>query len=266
MKFKGILLSIPFILTLCGCSSLKTLDIRILNVGKADCSIIIHDDKVSIIDAAESSNGAYICKYLTDLRVKKIESFIITHFDKDHVGGASRILTNFDVEKIYVPNYVETSVEYNSFINAVNAKNYSLTVVNENSNINICGLNATIYPSPKANKSSNNLSLVTKITKNKMDFLFTGDIMDYRMRDMINKEEYQSEFLKVPYHGHYQDAMKGFLQTIKPKYAAICCSNAEKEDQNVMNLLDEINTKTFLTREGDIKLTSDGNKISMKYE
>ena len=108
---------------------LEEIDIYFFNVGKAD-SILIKSNEVNIlIDTARDENGEYIVKRLKDLGVKKLDYMIITHIDKDHVGGADKILEKIETEKIYTSYINEEKKQYREMVNVANKKSIEIKKV-----------------------------------------------------------------------------------------------------------------------------------------
>lgn len=80
------------------------LSIHYIDVGQGD-STFIHfpDGKTMLIDAGKRKAGDTVVDYLKGQNVEKINYFVLTHSDEDHVGGAVDVLENFEVETIYRP-------------------------------------------------------------------------------------------------------------------------------------------------------------------
>lgn len=91
--------------------ALSPLTVVILKVGKADAIILQTDDKVMLIDTGETDDGEEIVHFLKSRGITSIECMIITHYDKDHVGGACEALGAFNVKRILLPNYEGTNQE-----------------------------------------------------------------------------------------------------------------------------------------------------------
>ena len=81
---------------LSGCSSEKenSLEMAFLKVGKADTVIITCGAKTMLLDCGEYDDGEEIVSFLRAKGVKKVDVMLITHYDKDHVGGAPYVLDN----------------------------------------------------------------------------------------------------------------------------------------------------------------------------
>ena len=76
----------------------------IIDVGQGAASLVSFDNgKHMLIDAGTNSSEKALVKYLKDLKITKIDYFVITHSDNDHTGGADAIYNNFEVLKTYRP-------------------------------------------------------------------------------------------------------------------------------------------------------------------
>ena len=65
-----------------------------------------------VIDTGEEDDGPDLVEFLQKRSIRELEALIITHYDKDHVGGADTLLEHIPVKKVYVPEYVGTGSEY----------------------------------------------------------------------------------------------------------------------------------------------------------
>lgn len=66
--------------------------ILIPKIGKADCIIIYKNNDCVMIDTGESEDNAEIVSVMQENNINRIDTLIITHFDKDHVGGAAYLI------------------------------------------------------------------------------------------------------------------------------------------------------------------------------
>ena len=65
-----------------------TLEVCFLKVGKADAIVLMCRDETMVIDCGEEDDGREVLACLKSRGVKEVDVLVITHFDKDHVGGA----------------------------------------------------------------------------------------------------------------------------------------------------------------------------------
>ena len=75
---------------LCGCAeetTLPKLEIIFFDVGKADSFFMQCSEETLLMDAGKEDDGEYVTEQLRKMGIHTIDHFIITHFDKDHVGA-----------------------------------------------------------------------------------------------------------------------------------------------------------------------------------
>ena len=62
-------------------------------------------DAAIMIDTGENGDGEKLVKRLGELGVEKLDLLILTHFDKDHIGGADTIIEAIAIDRIVLPSY-----------------------------------------------------------------------------------------------------------------------------------------------------------------
>lgn len=243
------------------------LKIYFFNAGKADSCIIYNDEFAVMIDTGEKELGEEILTYLENNNITKLDYLIITHFDKDHVGSASTIINSIEVDNVIQSNYPKESKVYNKYLSALENKGIEAVTLREDLEFSFGDIYFTINPPLEevySNNESNNSSLIVSLKYKNNSFLFMGDAENLRIKEYLNTNNLSYDFLKVPYHGHYQTTLDELIEVIKPKYSVITSSLEEKEDDTTLELLSNIGSKTYLTRNGSILITSDGDTINIK--
>ena len=245
------------------------LNVHFFAAGKADAILIsrtYEDDAEQynvLIDTGESTLAPTLLAYLSEHSITYLDALIITHFDKDHFGSAAEIIQNLAVRKLMVSNVEKDSDVYRNFLVAAATKGITPDVVagEDNERQFILGDLSFVVQGPTevySKNASNNSSLITKLTFGEQKFLFMGDAENARLKDFYNTalaaETY--DFLKVPYHGHYQDRLETLISKTTPTYAVITSSDDEPEDVETLDLLARLGVKTYLTRKGAIDIFS----------
>lgn len=238
-------------------------EITYMDAGKADCILISIDDKSIMIDTGLNSNKEELVSRLKDEGIDTINYLILTHMDKDHIGGADAILDEFKVENVIQADYSKDSKQYKQYIKAIEEKNITPVLLHDTMNINIDNAVINIYPALKDKYSeSNNYSIIVDITYGDYSFLFAGDAEEERLSEFMNTNNKNYTVVKIPHHGRINSLSEEFIKSIKPSYSIITCSEEEQPDKEMIELLDKYNVKTFLTKDGDILVKTDGKKIS----
>ena len=94
-------------------------------------------------------------------------------------------------------------------------------------------------------------------------FLFMGDAQTERLEEYLEGTVVDCDVLKVPHHGGEEILMEALIRAAKPELAVITSSDEEPEAASTTAVLDTAKIETYLTREGDILMVSDGTTISV---
>ncbi len=250
--------------------------IRCFKVGKADATLIRTQNNVILIDTASDDKGTKIVEYLNEKGITKIDYMIVTHFDKSEVGGADSVLRLVKTENIIHPDYVKDSTQYREFINEANLSGAKITALKENMKLELDGAVFHIYPAQEATyleDSDNNYSVGVTILHGDNSFLFPGDAMSARMKEIM---EYNANtlgineftFLKAPSNGAYCEGTYGidteaFAQWAKPIYVSISCSEKNPAEEKAVQIYTNAGAKIYYTMNGNIKMTSDGESLEI---
>lgn len=249
------------------------------NIGKADAILITTENHTVLIDTGLDKNGDDIAAYLKEQGIVKIDYLIITHFDKDHVGGADIIIEEFSIDQVIMPNYTKDAKQYNQFVEAMEQMELSQTVLIDEMSFTLDDASFTIYPSQmefrdysdgnEDESEENNHSLVVRLNHGENNLLFTGDAMASRIDDLLATDEIVNttyNFLKVPHHGKYNERSEAFISAIQPQYAVITCSEDNPADERIISALEAAGTQVFLTTEGNVYCVSDGTTLTVTYQ
>lgn len=241
------------------------LNIVIFKIGKADSILLTIGRETVLIDTGEDEDGEEIVNYMKEHKMDTIDYLIVTHFDKDHVGGADTILHEVEVLNVITPNYESESKEYKEYRTALNFQKIDPIKLTEVMTFSLGTAKFTIDPPRKDFYSGDNdYSLVISVEHGKNRLLFAGDAKEERLTELIDSGNLEHTFLKVPHHGRYNDKSNEFFTLVNPKYAVITCSDKNPEEQEVMVALKQLGTKVYLTRKGNVYITSDGESLRIK--
>ncbi|MCR5306875.1 MAG: MBL fold metallo-hydrolase [Oscillospiraceae bacterium] len=238
------------------------------NVGKADALVLQTPNSVTVLDTGNKGDGKTIEKFLQAQGITKIDRMIITHYDKDHVGGAARLVNRMEIGEIIVPDYTSQVSDYQSFMDKINETGKELTVMKAGSKTNWKSDDAAfqLYAANKSNygkDEENDFSLCLYVKHGGNSYLFTGDAESARQKEIIALNLGRVTFLKFPYHGNYLPTTEDFLNQTAPKYALICCSKEEDADPSTVETLTKRNVAAYYTKNGTISFISDGSDITV---
>ncbi|MBR1592119.1 MAG: MBL fold metallo-hydrolase [Ruminococcus sp.] len=243
------------------------LDLTVFDVGKADSMILTSENSTVIIDCGEKGDGKEIINCLEEKNISSVDYLIITHYDKDHVGGAAKVINNIEVKNVLAPDYEEESEEMEKYNKALNESGITPQLLTSDISFTLGNADYTIY-APKqtyyGDDDDNDFSLVMKVTHGNNVLLFTGDAMEQRLEEIMDIGD--CDFLKVPYHGRHLDNLSQFLDAVTPEVAVVCTSKSEFSADTQNELINR-NIEYYATCfNGQIKLSSDGNNITVSAE
>ena len=241
--------------------------VTFLDVGKADAIVIKTAQHAVVIDCGEKGDGKEVVAELEEKGAQSVDALIVTHYDKDHVGGAAKVIKTFDVGTVYAPDYQEESEEMEKYSAALSGKGMAPTLLTEDVSFEYDGVKFEIM-APKqtfyGQDNDNDFSLVTRVTHGENVLLFTGDAMEQRLDEIMDVGS--CTFLKIPYHGRKVENLGQFLDAVKPKCAVACTSQSEFAS-SVQKLLTDKGIRCYSTCfNGRIELTSDGKSLSFTTE
>ncbi len=241
------------------------LSIYYFNAGKADACVISDGNNNVMIDTGESTLSNEISSYFDEHNITNLDYLIITHFDKDHVGSASSVIDNIEVDNVLQSNVPKDSEFYENYLSSLEKKNITPTTVSGDYEFTLGDMNFTVNGPDKVYDSneSNNSSLITSLIYGDTSFIFMGDAQNDRLKDFISTNTAQYDFVKIPYHGNFQKKLDDLLESINPKYAVITSSEDQPEEDKMIELLDETGIKYYLTRQCAVQIYSDKENITI---
>lgn len=242
-------------------------DIECLCVGKADAFILTTENHAVMIDTGEKGDGEEVADAVISKEFDTLDYLILTHYDKDHIGGVQKVL-----EKLNVNQIIETPIpksadpNYGEFVEMVKNSGVSENILKEKITFTLDNVIFTVYP-PEAESyeenESNNSSLIVTVKHADNSFLFMGDAQKYRIKEWISNSMGNFDFLKVPYHGEYMNAEEKLFEQVKPLYAVITCSKKNPAEEDTLKSLEKNGAKVYETSKGNISVKSDGYKLSV---
>jgi len=245
------------------------LEIRFFDAGAADAILLTTADSAVLIDTGEKGFGKTILAYLADKGVEKLDALIVTHFDKDHVGGAAKVINGIPVDTVLQSNCPKDSEEYEKYVKALEAAQIEARTVREAVAFTLGGVRYEIDPPRResyAEDASNNSSLIVTVRNGAQRFLFAGDAQTERLREYLAASPQHCEVLKVPHHGRAEPALDDLLQAVTPAYAVITSSAEEPEDATVLAQLERSGARVLRTRDGAVTVVSDGTALEVTQE
>ena len=251
--------------------------VHYIDVGQGDCQLIVTPDKAILIDCGEEIYADKIMRYLNSHGIYKLDLVIGTHPHSDHIGSLSRILREFPVEKLLMPELSDEIIPlsecYESVLDAIEDKNIPAVYAPVGENYDLGKGTRLYFLAPVHNdyEELNNFSVVTQLVHGENSFLFTGDIERASENDLLNSRTYiESDVLKVAHHGSTSSSTPSFLRAVDPEYAVVSVGRYNSyghPSPTVVQRLYDVGAEILTTAEyGSIVFVSDGTNLYIKTE
>ena len=120
-KIGIVLLVFLMIAGIVGCSpeSAPKLTVYGFPAGAADAFLITTDNSAVLIDCASKGYGKQIVNYLKNQGIERLDCLIISHFDKDHIGGAGKVIGSVPADHVFQPAFAKEAEVYASYTAAL---------------------------------------------------------------------------------------------------------------------------------------------------
>ena len=273
MKKRLILLAalLLFVPAVCLTNAARAQEIRVtfFALDKADAILITAPDGERVlIDTGTNKDGKRLAERFGDEGIDALELMIVTHYDKDHVGGADKVLGALDVSRVIMPQYEKQSAQYEDFLKALKKSKgtqvESLPAKAETAITLACGATLLITAAHETDYGAdeeNDFSLCVRLAYGDTSFLFPGDAESARQLEILSEGDAACDVLKVPHHGKLHDASYVFLRAASPSIAYVPDGENEPASPVLLAMLGELGAEVYRTRDGELTVVSDGERV-----
>ncbi|MEG1848400.1 MAG: MBL fold metallo-hydrolase, partial [Lachnospiraceae bacterium] len=228
----------------------------------ADCTLIRQGDKALMIDTGEEQDSEYILNFLKENGVTRLDYMVITHSDKDHIGGANAILEKVPVGRVVLQSYENEKNQ--ALIRQCEQKKIAILYPMHTTRLLVGGMQVLVYPPlEKQYSDENNSSLAVLVTHQKVNMFFPGDAKKKRTEELLQYHLPQVDLYQVAYHGRSNRLSQPLLELLHPKYAVVTAAQADEAITNTCKLLE---TQLFYTKEQNKSFISEGNELQIREE
>lgn len=236
LRYKRVVVGISVVLLVIGtCFKIHTKNENIfrtdfLYVGQGDCALAQNEDKAILIDTGGNENndiggdvGYYtILPYLNYCGINSIDGVFISHSDTDHLKGLLDIMGKIDIKSIYVSKKMEDNYIYREMLSSARKNNIPVVSLGRGDKLDIGNMDIDVY-SPDINReyTSNNGSLVFKLSCNNTQLLFSGEIDTQIEAELLKDYDLRADILKASHHGSKKSNSEELLRCVSPKYIVV---------------------------------------------
>lgn len=255
-----------------------------LDVGQGDgCCIQNENRTVWMIDGGSSSESALadytLEPFLKSRGIGRVDYWMISHYDKDHVSGLLEILRGYErgmdggnaagitVGTILLPGVREPSELGDELLSLARACKIPVRGLLQGDRIEDGDMEVRILAPAKDGvyENSNAASVVAQVSYGGFDALFTGDVEGGGELSLVQSGLLEDvDVLKVAHHGSRNSTGAEFLRQTKPELCVISCgeenSYGHPHGELLMRLADCNSrvARTDLQGAVEVRATKDG--------
>ncbi|MFC7095796.1 lamin tail domain-containing protein [Halobaculum marinum] len=255
------------------------LQVHFINVGQSVATLVVGPTgETMLIDSGHfTDDGEYVLAYLQRLGVKRIDYFVVSHADADHIGGNAAVIEYFETEgdgvgAVYDPGIASGTRTYEEYLDAVVAYDVTLYETREGDQIPFDGVAVSVLGPPDPyleNEDRNENSIVLLVSYGATSFLFTGDAEDDEEAYVV--AEYgaalRTTVMKAGHHGSASSTGDALLDAAAPAVVVVSSAYDSQYGHPSDETLDRLAARSVTTfwtaTHGHVVLASDGQTVTV---
>lgn len=202
--------------------------VSFIDVGQGNCTLLRCGGKAILVDSGEVGAAQTVINYIKNLGIDELNCVLVTHPHTDHMGAMTKILYEFKIDDLIMPEIPEeiipTNKTYEKFLTAVSDNAGNVIAAKPGETYSYGEMKLEIFAPLRDYDNLNDMSAVSRISYGDTSVMFTGDATTTVEKDLLKKNiDYSATVLNVGHHGSKTSSSEAWLRAVNPKYAVICC-------------------------------------------
>jgi competence protein ComEC len=245
------------------------LRITFLDVGQGDGILVEAPGGAVLVD--QGPPEADVAGQLRRLGIRSLAAVVLTHPQRDHVGGAAAFILRLHVATVLDPALAVRGPEYDDAIDATRRRDVPVEVLRAGDVLRLGRLRLRVlWPDgpglPSEDPNAN--ATVILATYGATDVLLTADAESEVTGRLPLR---QVEILKVAHHGSEDPGLPDLLRVLRPRIAVISVGEGNDYDHPRPETIAALDAAPGLVtlrtdEDGRIVVESDGHRISLRTE
>lgn len=241
-------------------------ELDVLDVGQGDGIFLRTESGYCLFFDGGSTDvskvGTYrIEPFLKCRGIRKIDYWIVTHTDYDHISGLKELLENdYPVGRLLFSGEIPRDEAYEELVRLAADKGTEICFMEQGQTLHLgtAKLRA-LSPGKETAEEKNALSLVLLYEENGFSGIFTGDMGAEQERQLLERgEPGKVDFYKAAHHGSKYSNSKAFLEALNPRVSVVSCGENNRyghPGEEAVSHMEAAGSKVFYTMEsGQIKI------------
>jgi competence protein ComEC len=243
------------------------LRVTFLDVGQGDSVLLETPSARVLVD--QGPPEANVAGQLARMGVRSLSALVLTHPQRDHVGGAADVVRQLRVGAVLDPGLAITGPEREEAVAAARERRVPVRIVRTGSEFKVGGLVLRVLwpPDPGAPSEDPNFNAVVLVaTYGETDVFLSADAeSDVTARLPLG----EVEVMKVAHHGSADPGLDDELRVLRPQVAVISCGRnndyGHPRAETLAALAGSPGLAVFRTdTDGRVVVESDGRHIRIR--
>lgn len=245
------------------------LRVTFLDVGQGDSTLLETAAGRVLVD--EGPPEAHVASQLERRGIHSLSAIVLTHPQRDHVGGAADVLRHLRVGFVLDPELAATGTDEEEAMVAAHERHVPVRPARAGEEFRLGGLHFEVLNPPDAgtpNEDPNQNAVVLLVSYGETDILLTADAESDVTSDLPLKPV---EVLKVAHHGSADPGLEDELRELRPRVAVISVGRGNDyghpRPETLAALAAVPGISVYRTDEnGAVVVESDGRRIRVRTE
>ena len=245
------------------------LRITVLDVGQGDGILLQVPEGAVLVD--QGPPEADVAQQLRKLGVRRLSAIVLTHPQRDHIGGAEAVLRRLAVDRVLDPRLTACGPYERAALAAAAERHVTVEETRAGDGFSLGGLRLRVLWPDRAGTAAedpNLLPIVLLASYGEVDALLTADAETDVTARLLSR---RVEILKVAHHGSADPGLPAELRELRPDVAVISCGRRNDYGHPTPSTLAALADSTGLAlyrtdEDGRVVLETDGRRISVRTD
>jgi competence protein ComEC len=242
------------------------LRLTVLDVGQGDAILLEVAQGAVLVDQGPPEGE--VADQLDELGVERIAALVLTHPQRDHVGGAADVLERVGVGTVLDPGIRAPSPDQESALSAARRHHVPVVTAHAGQRLRIGQLRLQVLwpdgPAP-AGSDPNDHAIIILASYGSVDALLTADAEG---NVTVPLRPPPVEILKVAHHGSADDRLPQLLELLHPRIALVSVGSGNDYGHPAPSTTATLDAFPDLDvyrtdRDGRVTIETDGERISV---
>lgn len=251
----------------------KELLLHYIDVGQGDATLLQTPSGSVLIDCGVPAAGEDLVAYIRSLGIERLEYFIITHPDEDHMGSAAYVINNLEVGTVVMNGQEKTAKFFTRALEAMEERGVEGIIAEVGDTLTVGALSLRVLGPQRldyTNSKWNNASIMIHATYGERSFLFTGDAESEAEAELVESfgGELRCDIFSAGHHGSRSSNSLALLRAAAPEYVVISCgkdnSYGHPHEDALKNFASCGITVLRTDEDGTIVFATDGSFLELR--